>query len=147
MLAKEVMEKNVITVKPDTPVKEIAKLLYEKNISGLPVVDEENNILGIVSETDLITKVSGPHLPPHIQLLGGIIYLARPHEMEDELKKILSYTAEQIMTKELLTVAEEETVEDVASLMVERQVNRVPVLKDGKLTGIITRHDLIKVLI
>lgn len=147
MLAKEVMKKEVITVKPDTAVNQIAKLLYENNISGVPVVNDENKLLGVVSETDLITKVSGPHLPAHIQLLGGIIYLARPHEIEDELNKIKAVTAGEIMTKELITTDEEAEVSEVAALMVENKVNRIPVVsKDKKLVGIITRHDLLSVL-
>lgn len=147
MKAKDVMKKEVVSVKKDTLVKEIAKLLYENGISGVPVVDDENKVLGIVSETDLIAKVSGPHLPPHIELLGGIIYLARPHEIEDELKKIVSVTAEEIMTKEVITVDEEAEVEDIAAIMIDRKVNRIPVVKDKKLVGIITRHDLISVLL
>lgn len=147
MTAKEVMKKEVISVGPEASVKEIAKLLYDNNISGVPVVDDESKILGIISETDLITKVSGPHLPPHIQILGGIIYLARPHEIEDELKKISSVTAREIMTMDVVKANEEDTVEDVAALMVDRKVNRIPVVKDNKLTGIITRHDLLSVLL
>lgn len=146
MQAKDVMKKEVISVRPETMVKEIAKLLYENNISGVPVVDGENKLLGIVSETDLISKVSGPHLPPHIELLGGIIYLARPHEIEEELKKIVSVMAGEIMSKDIVSVTEDAEVEDIAALMIDRKVNRIPVLKDKKLVGIITRHDLISII-
>lgn len=146
MKAKDVMTRKVIAVKPGTSVKEIAKVLYKKKISGVPVVDEENNLLGIVSETDLILKASGPHLPAHIQILGGIIYLETPHTMEEELKKVLAFTAGNLMTGDVITVGPEDEVKKLADIMVKENVNRIPVVENKKLVGIVTRHDLLKAM-
>lgn len=147
MNAQEIMTKEVIKVNPLTTVKEIAKILHDHMISAVPVVDEENHLLGIVTETDLIFKVARVHLPPHIQLLGGIIYLENPHIIHEELKKMMGFYAKDIMSHPVITVSEETLLEDVASLMIEKKVSRIPVVKDKKLTGIITRHNLINTLV
>lgn len=146
MKAKEIMTKKVITVKSSASVRDIARIFHRKKISGIPVVDKDNNLQGIVSETDLVLKASGPHLPPHIQILGGIIYLESPHVMEEELKKVMAINAADIMTKDVVTVEPEEDVGKIATLMLEEEINRIPVIKDGKLVGIITRHDILKTM-
>lgn len=147
MKAKDIMETNVITIPPDMPVHEIAQTLSKNNMTALPVVDAEENIVGIVSESDLIYRLAHPHIPPHIELLGGIIYLENPFEMKQEFKKLMAITAKDLMTEKVLTVTEDADVEDIATLMVEKEINGVPVVKGGKIVGIVTRHDLIKALI
>ncbi|MBI2252474.1 MAG: CBS domain-containing protein [Armatimonadetes bacterium] len=128
MNAQEIMTKEVIKVNPLTTVKEIAKILHDHMISAVPVVDEENHLLGIVTETDLIFKVARVHLPPHIQLLGGIIYLENPHIIQEELKKMMGFYAKDIMSSPVITVSEEALLEDIASLMIEKKVSRIPVV-------------------
>lgn len=144
--AKDIMTKEVITIKADTPIRDIARLLSKNNIAGVPVVDDENHVVGIVSEADIVVKIARPHLPAHIQLLGGIIYLERMQDVMDELKKITAYCAKDIMTTKVVTITEDASIEDVATLMVDERVNRVPVIKDKKITGIITRSDLVKTM-
>lgn len=146
MKARDIMTSSVITVSPESTIQEIARLLHVNRISGVPVVNSENEVIGIVTEGDLIIKIARPHLPPHIELLGGIIYLKRPQEMDDELKKITAVLAKDIMTEKVITVEENCDIEDVASLMVNRKINRLPVVKDRKLVGIITRADVIDTL-
>jgi len=145
--AGDIMTENVITVSPDATIEEIAKILHEHRISGVPVVNDENELIGVVTEGDLIIKIAKPHLPPHIELFGGIIYLQKPHEMDDELKKITATLARDIMTEKVVAVEEDCEIEDVASLMVNRKINRLPVLREGKLIGIITRADIIETMV
>lgn len=146
LCARDIMTRDVITVNPSTTVQEIARLLLDRRISGVPVVDDGGELLGIVTESDLVLKVSGPHIPPHIELLGGVIYLEKPHEMKEHLRKAMGVTAEEIMSGEVVTVEEDMPVREVADMMVSRRVNRLPVLSNGKLAGIITRHDIIATL-
>ena len=147
MKVREIMNKDVISVKSESTVHEIVKLMYEKKVSGLPVVDDDNKVIGIVSKSDLVQKVSGPHLPAHLQILGSIIYLKTPHEMDEEFKKAVAQRAGEIMTEHPVTVGQDEEVENTANIMVEKKINRIPVTEKGKLVGIITRDDIIKSMI
>lgn len=141
------MTRDVVTVSPDCTVTELARILHDARISGVPVVNDSGSIVGIVSEADLLAKVARPHLPAHIQLLGGIIYLESPSEMDSALKKALGALVKDIMTTKVVTVDGNDEVEDVANLLVDRRVNRVPVLENGALAGIITRADIIETLV
>jgi CBS domain-containing protein len=145
--AQDIMTRDVITIQPETSIAEIARMLHDHRISGLPVVNKDGELLGIVSEGDLIIKLARPQSPPHIELLGGIFFLKRPHEMDDELKKLTAVSARDIMTEKVITVEEDCDIEDLASLMVNRKINRLPVVNSGKLVGIITRADIIETLV
>ena len=98
------MTRDVVTVTPDTSVRDLARTLLEHRISGVPVVDGEGHVLGMVSEADLVERVSGPHLPPHIELLGGVIYLENPLHLEEKLRKAMAVTAGAIMSTHPVTV-------------------------------------------
>jgi len=144
MKASEIMIADVITLSPDMPVREVAALMAGKGISGAPVIDANRRVLGVVSKRDLVAKVARPHLPAHIELLGGVIYLENPLEMRDEIKKMLGLTAGDIMTRKVVSVDEDTEIEEIARLMCEKKINRVPVLRDGVLVGLITRDDIIR---
>ncbi|MCL5772839.1 MAG: CBS domain-containing protein [Firmicutes bacterium] len=144
MLAKDIMTAEVVSVGTDTTVNEIARILHEKKISAVPVVNENSELLGVVTEEDLIHKVAKPHIPLHIELLGGILYFEKPQTINDELKKLMGRTASEIMTKKVATVGEEAPVEDIAALMLDEQVNWIPVVKGKTLAGVITRLDILK---
>jgi CBS domain-containing protein len=144
MKAKEIMSANVITIGRETTIEEIAHILTEKNISGVPVVDKENKVIGMVTQKDLLYKDVEPHFPPVVEILGGLIFLKGVKHYNEELKKLVATKAEDIMTVKVVSVDENAEVERVAELMVEKDVNRIPVLKDGKLVGIIGRSDIVK---
>lgn len=144
MKAKEIMSVNVITIEKGTTIEEIAHILIEKNISGVPVVDKENNVVGMVTQKDLLYKDVEPHFPPVVEILGGLIFLKGVKHYNEELKKLVATKAEDIMTAKVISVDEDAEVEQVAELMVEKDVNRIPVLKGGKLVGIIGRSDIVK---
>lgn len=146
MLVKEVMETDVITAKPEMTIRKAARLLHKHDLTALPVVDKDDNIIGIVSESDLIYRLATPELPPHVELLGGVIYLENPFNMKHDLEKMAATTVEQIMTDEVETVTPDSPVENVANLMIHKDINGVPVVDDGKIVGIVTRHDLVDAL-
>lgn len=144
MRVAEIMSKEVVTVGPDTTIEEVAGLLTGKNISGVPVVDEDGKLKGIVTQKDLLYKDMEPRFPAVVELLGGLIYLKGVHKYNEELKKLVATKVEDIMTKEVVTVREDARVEDVARLMVEKGINRVPVVRDGNMVGIVGRGDVVK---
>ncbi len=148
MVAKDIMTAEVITVTKDTAVAEVAQLLTENKVSGLPVVDQEGRVIGMVSEGDLIYQDKKLHTPAFLEILGGVIYLENPQRLGQDLSKMTAVKAGEIMTVKPYTVKEDATVEDIATIMVERQINRVPVVdNEGKLLGIVSRQDLVKAMI
>ena len=146
MKIKEIMREKVVTVFPETKVKDIAKLLLKHDITGVPVVSKENQVVGIVTEADLIMQYSHIHFPLYIQILDSTIYLENPAKIEQELKKIAAVTASDLMTKNVYTISPEDKVEDLANLIKDKHINPIPVTKGKKLVGIVSRADLVKLL-
>ena len=144
MKAKDIMSTNVYTIEKNTTIEEIAHILTDKKISGVPVVGSDNSIIGMVTQKDILYKDIKPRFPAVVELFGGFIFLHGVKHYNEELKKLVGTKAEDIMTTNVITVDEETEVEKVAELMVEKDINRIPVLKDGKLTGIVGRADIVK---
>lgn len=142
--AKDIMTTDVVTVSPQQTVNEVIELLMEKNISGLPVVDESNRVMGIVTEGDLIYRSKKLEIPRYFTILDSYIFLDNTKKMEEQIRKMVGYRVADIMTSEVVTVDVEETVEEIATIMTRKQVNRVPVTQNGKLVGIVTRRDIIR---
>ncbi|MHB2015824.1 MAG: CBS domain-containing protein [Candidatus Xenobia bacterium] len=144
MIARDIMSQPVVTVCPETEVPDIAKLLVQHGISGVVVVDDAGHPVGVVSASDLLYRVAHPNLPPHIELLGSIIYLEAPSQSEARVQKVAGLTAAQLMTGHPVTVKDNTPIADVADALMNRKVHRVPVLHDGKLVGLITRGDVVR---
>ena len=140
---KDIMTTEVITVSTGDSVELCAKLMQENNISGLPVLNEAGRVSGIVTEGDLIRRASRVKAPGYLEILGGLIYLGSPKKFVEELQRAMSLEAGQLMSKNLVTIAPEDTVEQAATLMVDKKISRLPVLDEsGKLVGIISRRDI-----
>jgi CBS domain-containing protein len=138
MKVREVMTTEVVTVKADTSLKEAAALLAGARISGLPVVDEDGQVIGILSEADILVKAGGGE--PREGLLGWIF------EPDLDLeRKLRARTVGDAMTTPAITIRPERPLHEAAARMVREGVNRLPVVEaDGKLVGIATRADLVR---
>lgn len=143
MRAADIMSRDVVTVNPSTTVREIADILKARHISGLPVT-EGGHVVGIVSEEDLIFRDAGLHLPAFIQILDGIIFPGGLRRYEEDIRKMAGMRAEDIMTREVVSVEPDTPVREIADLMVTRDINRVPVISGGVLVGIVTRGDIVR---
>lgn len=141
--AKDIMTKGVITVKPTTTLEELARILIKHQISGAPVVDDNGYLKGIVTENNLISKNSRLHIPTILRLFDAYIPLGTSR-LEQEIKKMAAFTVGDICTREVITVDDETSMEDIATIMTEKKIHLLPVLKEGKLIGIIGKKDLIK---
>ncbi len=142
MKIKEVMTRDVATVRPGASLKEVASILAERRISGLPVVDEEGRLLGVVSEADILFKERGPSKPTGV--LGRLL---DPYRLDDQLK-LDARTAKEAMTAPALTIGPERPVSEAAAKMIDDGVNRLPVVDvDGALLGIVTRADLVRAFV
>ncbi|UCH34833.1 MAG: CBS domain-containing protein [Armatimonadota bacterium] len=144
--ARDLMTRDVITVTPETPVSEIAKLLSEHNISGVPVVDEDGKLRGIISEADLVVRAARPRFPRYIPFLEGVIFLENPAHYEQEIQKMLAVAAADIMTEKVVTAPPDASVEELATLMTERNVNRIVIIEAGRIAGVVTRGDIVRTL-
>jgi CBS domain-containing protein len=144
--AKDIMTQEVITVKEDTPVSEVAQILTDKHISGVPVLNPEQEMIGIVCESDIIDQTKRFHLPTVINLMGYIVFLESGKKIEKEFKKMAGLTAADIMTRAVKTVTPETSLEEIATLMAENRVHSIPVLKGKELVGIIGKKDIVRSL-
>ncbi|MCJ7806802.1 MAG: CBS domain-containing protein [Clostridia bacterium] len=147
MQVKEIMSTTVITVTTSEPVEQCAKLLQKHDISGLPVLDMTGKVVGIVTEGDLIRRASRIKAPGYLEILGGLIFLGSPKKFVDELQRAMSLEAGQLMSRNVISVKPEDTVEMAATLMVEKTISRLPVIDDhDKLVGIVSRRDIMSCL-
>lgn len=143
--ATDIMTKNVLTVTEDTSVKEVAKMFAENRIGGAPVV-QGKIVVGMITEDDLIMQDVKVHFPTYIHFLDSFIYLGSLKRFEQELRKAVGARAKDVMSKEVVSVNENDSVEDIATLMVDKRINRLPVLRKGELVGIITKGDIVRAI-
>ena len=146
LTVREIMTTAVVTAKPETTVRELADILAKNKISGVPVVDDEGRVLGMVSEADIILQDADLHFPYYIQFLESVIYLQSVHKFEERFRKQIGSKVSEIMTEEVVSATPQETVREVATLMADRNVNRLPVTENGRLVGIVTRGDIVRAI-
>ena len=146
LTAGDTMQKDVVTIKKDATVQQLAELLSKNKISGVPVVDDENRVVGIVTEGDLVSIDANIHFPHYLQLFDGIVFLESVKKFDERVRKTAAYTVREIMTTEVITVQQDEPLERAATLMTDKEVNRLPVLDGDVLVGIITRADLVRAM-
>ncbi|MCK8784918.1 CBS domain-containing protein [Roseomonas sp. NAR14] len=144
MLVRDVMTRAVMTVPPETPVTALAALFAERGISGVPVVDEDGALAGMVTEGDLMRRLAAPGEAPR----GWIFDLFRSAARQAaEFARTHGRTARDVMSTELATVAPEDSLEKVAALLEKRNIRRVPVVREGRLVGIVSRADLMRAVL
>jgi len=144
LLAKDIMIKKVVTISKDATLAELAKLLIKNKISGVPVVDKKEELVGIVTEADLIIKESNLPFP----LSFSFAFLKSYESYTKSTKEYLETRVEEVMSTNVKTVREDMPTSKVVNIMINNNINRLPILNnDGKLTGIITRADIIKSII
>ncbi|MEA4926087.1 MAG: CBS domain-containing protein [Syntrophomonadaceae bacterium] len=147
MLAKDIMTRDVISVRPEENVENAARIMMDNKISGIPVVDEHNHVVGIITEKDLMVKASELKVPFYLTLFDSIIFLENPIRFNNNLKKYTASNVKGAMTAKVYSVEEDAPISDVVSMMQKHSINRVPVLRHGKLIGIISRNDILKAMV
>lgn len=147
MKAKDIMVTEVITIKQHATIEEIARVLIDNKISGVPVVDEAGHLMGMVTEGDLLHKETNPRLPHAVNILGAIIYYNGVEQYNEDFKKMMASQALNIMTDKVITVTAEQEVEGIVKLMLEHGIKRVPVMEGERIVGIISRADIVKCLL
>jgi len=143
MKAHEIMTTAVVTAKPETPVQEIAALMTAKRISGVPVLGTQGHLLGMVSQSDLLQRKEIGTVPRHKWWLR---VFSDPDRLAREYSKTHGMRAQDVMTRHVITVQADANLNEVAAILDRSKIKRVPVLRDGKMVGLIARSDLVKVL-
>lgn len=143
----DVMSRDPITVKPQTPIKEAIKILVEHRISGLPVVDDAGKAVGVISETDLLWQEAGVEPPLYIMFLDSVIFLENPARHEQELHKALGQTVGEVMSSDAVTVKPDQPLQKAAKLMQEKSIRRLAVTDDNdQVIGILTAGDIVRAM-
>ncbi len=144
----DLMTREPLTVQAETSVKEAIKILADRRISGLPVVDHNDLLIGVISETDLMWQETGATPPTYIMVLDSVIYLENPSRYKEELHKALGQTVGEVMSREPVSITPEKSVQEAAKLLHERKIHRLPVLDTaGKVIGILTRGDIVRAMV
>ena len=141
------MSTDVITVTKKTSLKELAKILQEKQINGVPVVDDEGKLVGIICESDLIRKNRKLHIPTVVALFDWVLYLESPGKMKEEIERLNATTVEDLYSKKVVTVDEETPLDEIATLMAEKKIYTIPVVEGDRVVGVIGKGDLVRTLI
>ena len=147
LTAKDIMTQEVISVREETPVAELARVLTSNNISGVPVLDENDKVIAVVTESDLIDQSKKLHIPTVVTILDSVFYLENPDKMETEMKKIAGTKVAEICSGVPKTIDPDTRLDEIATIMAETNIHTLPVLDKEKLVGIIGKKDIIKTLI
>jgi len=145
--AKDIMTTEVITADASMPISDFARLLYENRISGAPVYNADKRIMGVATESDLIDRNKRVHIPTVLSILDGFIFLESPEKLEKDIKKMAATTVGDICSKELISVAPDTPLDEVATLMAEQHVHTLPVMDGEKLVGVIGKTDIIRTMV
>ncbi len=144
---RDYMTPNPYTIRADAAIADAIQLMEEKQVRGLPVVDSNGRLVGLVSEADLIVREAPLEPPLYITFLGSVIYFESPESFHQHLKKTLGQQVQDVMTPNPKTISADAPISEAARLMVTHHISRLPVLDDqGQLVGIISRHDLLRAL-
>ncbi len=145
--AREIMTRDVVQVTENTPVEQVAKIFVEHGFNGLVVVSPAGEVLGVVTNNDLVDQSKKLHIPTVIALFDSVIYLESDKKFKKELEKITASTVKDIYTHNPVTVGPDATVVEMASIMAEKHIHTLPVVEDGKLVGVVGKIDIIRSMI
>ncbi|MBI3971633.1 MAG: CBS domain-containing protein [Chloroflexi bacterium] len=142
----DLMDRSPPTVPPTATVGEVARILLQHHLSGVPVVSVTGEVLGVVTQADLVARHAHVHFPFYLSILGGWIPLTGEHHFQEEFRRITGRTAADIMTTKPYMVGENAALEDVATRMAENGIDSVVVVRGRRLVGLLARADLVRLV-
>jgi len=145
--AQDIMTRDPLTLRPDDDIVAAARIMIEKRINGLPVVDEAGALVGVITQSDLVAQQKTLNLPSVFTMFDGFLPLASLDRVEAEFKKITAMTVAQAMTRDPIFVAPDTPLDRIASLMADRHYHTLPVVDAGRLVGVLGKEDVIRTLI
>lgn len=142
--AKDIMTTKVLTVTEETGVEELARLFEERGVNAMPVLDKAGDLVGIVTQTDLVEQDKPLHIPTVISIFDWVIYLESEKNFKEELAKITARTVGSLCARDVVTCSPETAVSEIAELMVEHKAHLIPVVDGKALLGVVARLDIIR---
>lgn len=146
MKVHDLMTTQILTARPETPVYEVAAMMVDRAISGVPVLDEAGTVVGLITERELVLRSTRIEPPAFLPVLDARIPLETPSHYRRRLQHIVGTRAGDAMSEEFETIAPGAQVEDLAALMTRPGVNPVPVVENGRLVGIVSRADIVRMM-
>jgi CBS domain-containing protein len=140
------MTTEVLTVSPETSISDLSKILENRKIGGLPVVDKGGRLLGVITQSDLVERARDLELPPAINILDFHFYLQIPSHLLQRVEKMLGTTVGDCMTPNPVTVTPDTPVARIAALMAKQKMHTIPVLEGDKIVGVIGKMDLVRAM-
>ena len=144
LTAKDIMTKDVISVGPETSLEELSSILLKNEISGSPVLDDSGALIGIVTENDLINRNKRLHIPTVVSFLDAAIYLESSKQFKEDVRRLAATKVGEICSKKVVSIAEDTTVVEIATIMSEKKVHLLPVIASGKVVGVVGKRDMLK---
>lgn len=143
-----VMTTDVVSFRPDEPIREATRRLLARGVDGGPVVDDDGVVIGMLTTDDLLVQETKLHYPTVISLFGAYLELPGSHRhFEEDLRRAVGATVGEVMHEDVVSCTEDDTLERAATLMHEKHVSRLPITSEGLLVGIIGRSDIIRAII
>ncbi|MFT4577848.1 MAG: CBS domain-containing protein [Nitrospinales bacterium] len=144
--AEEIMTRKVVTVNKNLSIKELSKLFIENRFNGIPVTDDDDNVIGVVTQGDLIEQNKNLHIPTVIALFDAVLFLESEKKFESDVKKLTGTIVEDIYHKHAISVSPNADINEITTLMAEKDIHTLPVLDGDKLVGIIGKRDVIRAM-
>ncbi|MEZ0575387.1 CBS domain-containing protein [Halodesulfovibrio aestuarii] len=147
LTAYDLMTQNPQTIAPEDDVVTAARIMLDKRYNGLPVVEADGTLIGIICQSDLINQHKRLNVPSFFTVLDGLIPLGFSSNTDAEIRKISASTVAEAMTPAPASVTEETPIDEIATLMVDNKYHSLPVVKNGKLVGIVGKEDILRTLL
>ncbi|MDD3618365.1 MAG: CBS domain-containing protein [Desulfobulbaceae bacterium] len=144
--AQDIMTREVITANENLSVRELARIFADNRISGAPVVDDQGNLVGVVTESDLIDQAKKVHIPTVMAFFDSFVFLENPDRLEKDLKKMAASTVGDVCSREVVSVEYDAPLEEIATIMAEKNRHTLPVMEKGRMVGVIGKSDIIRTL-
>ena len=147
LTARDIMTASPISVTVGTKVTDAAHLMLEHHFNGLPVVEEDGTLRGVLCQSDLVAQHKHLNMPSYFVLLDAIIPLSNPARFEEEVKRMAATAVEDAMSADIHTVTPDATLQEIAALMADDKYYTLPVVENGKLVGVVGKEDVLRTLI
>jgi CBS domain-containing protein len=148
MQVREIMSSPAITVSPTTEIREVARTMRKNVISGVPVVDGDGTLLGVITEMELIARNAPVQEPRYLAVLSALIpvNIEEYRQYKEQLRQALAISAADLMRDEVETIGPDELIEEALETMLNPEVTMLPVVEDGRVIGVVTRTDLVRLI-
>lgn len=148
MQVREIMSSPAITVSPVTQIREVARTMREHVISGVPVVESDGKLLGVITELELIARNAPVHEPRYLAVLSALIpvNLEEHRQYKEQLRQALAINAADLMNDDVKTIGPDELIDEALEAMLDPEVLMLPVVEGGRVIGVVTRTDLLRLI-